>query len=89
MATVVLPRSLVALFPSAERRVQVDGGTVDEVVRALEARWPGMRDRLCESGGAPRIRAFINVFVDGTAADLRTAVGPGSTVHVIPAVAGG
>lgn len=89
MATVILPRSLVALFPGAERRVTVEATTVDDVVAALDRRWPGMRDRLCEAGGPPRVRAFINVFVDGAAAELATPVPPGATVHVIPAVAGG
>lgn len=87
MATVVLPRSLVSLFPGAERRVAADGSTVSEVIDALDARWPGMRSRICESG--PAIREFINVFVDGERSTLGTPVGPGSIVHVLPAVAGG
>ncbi len=87
MATVVLPRSLVALFPGAERHASVPGATVAEVIDALDARWPGLRDRVCESG--PAIRAFINVFVDGRAAALDTALGPDSVVHILPAVAGG
>ncbi len=87
MATVVLPRSLVALFPGAERRVTVEGATVSEVVASLDERWPGMRDRLCDAG--PTLREFINVFVDGERGDLSTPVPPGATVHVLPAVAGG
>ncbi len=87
MATVVLPRSLVALFPGSERRVSVDGSTVREVIDALDARWPGMRDRLCIPG--PVLREYINVFVDAHPADLATPVPPGGTVHVLPAVAGG
>lgn len=87
MATVLLPRSLLALFPGVERRHQLDGVTVDEVLTALDGAAPGMRDRLVEEG--PRLRPHINVFVDGQPADLATAVGPTSTVHVIPAVSGG
>ena len=87
MAEVLLPRSLVALFPGVDRRTEVDGRTVAEVIDGLEARWPGMRDRLCEPG--PAIREYINVFVDGDRASLETVVGPGAVVHVIPAVAGG
>lgn len=87
MAEVVLPRSLVALFPGVDRRTDVHGRTVAELIDGLEARWPGMRDRLCEPG--PAIREFINVFVDGEPAGLDTAVRPGAVVHVIPAVAGG
>lgn len=87
MATVLLPRSLLALFPGVERRHALDGVTVDEVLTTLDDAVPGMRDRLVEEG--PRLRPHINVFVDGQPADLATAVGPASTVHVIPAVSGG
>ena len=87
MATVVLPRSLVVLFPGTERRVAADGATVGEVIDDLDRRWPGVRDRLCRPG--PRLREFINVYVDGRPADLDSAVGPESTVHILPAVAGG
>ena len=87
MAEVHLPRSLIALYPSAERRTSVEASNVAEVMTALDARWPGMRDRLCEPG--PAIREFINVFVDGEPADLDTSLGPAAIVHIIPAVAGG
>ena len=87
MATVLLPRSLLELFPGVERRQLVDGATVDAVVRGLDARVPGMRDRLVEAG--PRLRPHINVFVAGEPADLDTPVAPDDTVHVIPAVSGG
>jgi molybdopterin converting factor small subunit len=87
VATVLLPRSLLQLFPGVERRHEVDGDDVGAVIVALDARVPGLRDRLVESG--PRLRPHINVFVDGDPADLATPVGPGTTVHVIPAVSGG
>jgi sulfur-carrier protein len=87
MATVLLPRNLLDLFPGAERRQTVGGETVDAIVRELDVRVPGMRDRLVEAG--PRLRPHINVFVAGVPADLDTPVGPDDTVHVIPAVSGG
>ncbi len=87
MATVVLPRSLVALFPGATRRVSVEGATVAEIIDALDGRWPGLRDRLCYPG--PVLHEYINVFVDGQPAEVTSPVRPDATVHVIPAVAGG
>jgi molybdopterin converting factor small subunit len=87
MAEVHLPRSLVALFPDAPRRLDAEGTTVAELIDGLEARWPGMRDRLTEPG--PRVREHINIFVDGERGDLGTRLEPESVVHVIPAVAGG
>lgn len=87
MATVLLPRSLLALFPGVERRHDVPGATVDAVLTALDRRVPGLRDRLVEAG--PRLRPHINVFVAGQPATLGTSVAEGDTVHVIPAVSGG
>ena len=41
MATVLLPRSLLALFPGVERRHEVAGSTVADVLIALDAGGPG------------------------------------------------
>ena len=87
MATVILPRSLVALFPGIERRHEVDGGTVAEVIDHLEARVPGIRNRLVDAG--PILREHLNVFVAGERASLDSPVAAGATIHVIPAVSGG
>lgn len=86
-ATVLLPRSLLALFPGAERRHEVTPGTVASAIDELDGTVPGLRDRLVQEG--PRLRPHINVFVDGEPGVLETAVSAGSTVHVIPAVSGG
>ena len=87
MADVHLPRSLVALFPGASRRLQASGDNVAEVIADLEAQVPGIRNRLVDAG--PTIRAHINVFVSGERASLATPVPPDAVVHVIPAVSGG
>jgi sulfur-carrier protein len=87
VADVHLPRSLVALFPGAPRRVAASGATVADVIADLDAQVPGIRNRLVDAG--PVIRTHINVFVSGQRATLATAVPPGAVVHVIPAVSGG
>lgn len=87
MAQVVLPRSLVALVARSERHAHVEASSVREVLEALDARWPGLLDRVCDPG--PRLRTHLNVFVDGERATLDTPVASDSTVHVIPAVSGG
>ena len=86
-AVVHLPRSLVALFPGAPRRIEVAGGTVAEVIDALEAIVPGLRNRVLDAG--PSIRDHINVYVSADRAELETVVPPGAAVHIIPAVSGG
>ncbi|MEQ8396299.1 MoaD/ThiS family protein [Thalassobaculum sp.] len=87
MVVVTLPGALQRLFPGSPRRVAVAGATVDEALDALNARWPGMRDRICDS--TPAIRRHINVFVDGERAALDTPLASGSTVIVLTAVSGG
>ncbi len=74
-----------------EKQVQVDPGTLGDVISALEAEHPGLGDRLLDEDG--ELRKFVNVFVDDD--DVRyldglgTQVGDGITVSIIPAVAGG
>ena len=85
--TVLLPRSLVSLIPGTVHRCEVEANTVAEAIDALDARTPGLRNRLVDSG--PMIRQHIKVFVDGAQATLETPVPDGATVHVIPAVSGG
>ena len=87
MAEVVLPASLVQLFPGAPRRVQVEGATVQEVIGRLDERWPGMRSRLCTA--APSLRPHISIFVDAEQSRLDTPVAPNAEVRIIPAVSGG
>ena len=87
MAEVHLPATLVPLFPELPRRIDVDAGTVDEVIDRLEERWPGVRDRLCEPG--PALRPHINVYVDKERAALDTALDERSRIDVVAAITGG
>ena len=86
-AIVHLPRSLIALFPGAPRRLELTGTTVAEVIEDLDRQVPGIRNRLLDAG--PTIRAHINVYVAGERAALDSRVPDGADVHVIPAVSGG
>jgi molybdopterin synthase sulfur carrier subunit len=82
-----LPAILVDLFPGAGRRVEMRAGTVAEMVDGLEALWPGMRDRLCDT--RPAIRRHINVFVDGERVKLDHRLADGDEVFVLTAISGG
>jgi sulfur-carrier protein len=84
---VVLPAILVRLFPGAVREVALSASTVRDAIDALDARWPGMRDRVCDS--RPAIRRHINVFVDGEKATLDTPLTPGTEVIIMTAISGG
>src|SRR5262249_10142616 len=82
-----LPALLITLFPEAAPRVELHVGTVGEMIDALEARWPGMRDRLCDS--TPAIRRHSKVFVEGGRARLATRLEPGTDVFILTAISGG
>ena len=87
MPTVWIP-SLMQKLTHGQSQVQVEGSTVREVIDALEAAYPGFRDRLCENG---RIRPALAVAVDGeiTNEGMRRKVSSGSEVHFLPAISGG
>lgn len=87
--TVRIPTTMRPISGGAST-VQLDAGTLAEVIKALETAHPGFEDRLLEAGA---LRRFVNVFVDDD--DVRylqgldTVVPDGQTVSIIPAVAGG
>lgn len=85
--SVFLPRALVDLFPGSSRQLELSAGNVNEMIDELDRRWPGMRDRLCDS--TPRIRKHLNVFVDGQRATLETPTPEGAKIYVLTAMSGG
>jgi molybdopterin converting factor small subunit len=87
MADVHLPMTLTPLFAGLPRRLDVDAPTVNDAIGALDAKWPGLRDRLCEPG--PAIRQHIHVYVDRERAALDTPIDARSRVDVISAISGG
>ena len=84
---VLLPRALLDLFPEAAREVALSARTVGGAIDVLEARWPGMRGRLCDT--SPRIRRHLNIFVEGRRASLETELKSGAKIFVMTAVSGG
>jgi sulfur-carrier protein len=74
-----------------ESELEVDGGTVGEVLDALFDRHGELRDRLSDGDGG--LRRFVNVYVDGEdirfTDGLETPVDDGDEVQILPAVAGG
>jgi sulfur-carrier protein len=88
--TVRIPTTLRPLSGGAST-VDVDAGTLGDVIKALDAAHPGFADRLLDDDGS--LRRFVNVFVDDDDVryldGLATEVPDGQTVSIIPAVAGG
>ena len=81
MAEVHLPKTPLPLFDGLEPAVEADGATVGDALIALDGRWPGLMDRLCEPGA--RLRRHIRVFVDRSPAQLATPVGDGERIDVL------
>jgi len=66
---------------------ELDGATVDDLLRALEAAHPALDGWIVDERG--RIRPHINVFVNAERAAEDTAVSDGDRIEVIPAISGG
>ena len=89
MTTVRIPPPL---RPSVNgvRSVEATGATVREVLDDLTGRFPALRQQVFEGDG---IAPFINVFLESedvrTLDGLETSVADGSTLMLLPAMAGG
>jgi molybdopterin converting factor small subunit len=69
-------------------RVSVPGGTLAEVINALDERHPGLKDRLTEGGKLRRgLAAFVND--QSPNAGLQTKVAPDDDIYFAPQIAGG
>jgi molybdopterin converting factor small subunit len=89
MTTVRIPPTLRSEV-GGERQVPASGETVRELLDDLMERFPGLRTQLVEDDD---IAPFVNVYVEGedvrTLDGIDTPVQYGSTVILLPAMAGG
>ena len=73
-----------------ERELAAEGETVCDLLDDLMRRFPALRQQLVEDDD---LAPFVNVYVEGedvrTLDGLETEVSPGSTVILLPAMAGG
>lgn len=90
--------SLKLTIPTALRKltngadiVEVEPGTVREILTRLDQTYPGFRARACEDD--QKLRRFINVYVDGEdirfLENLSTEVPDGADLSIVLAIAGG
>jgi len=90
MSTVKIPPVLRSLVGGA-REIESDGANVGEVLRALAAQHPATRSQLFSEDG--QLNRYVNVYLNDE--DVRvldgldTAVTPGDTIVILPAMAGG
>lgn len=71
--------------------VQITGTNVADLIENLNAKHPGLKDRLCDEKG--EVRRFVNIYVNEE--DIRflkgkdTVLKDGDEVSIVPAIAGG
>jgi molybdopterin synthase sulfur carrier subunit len=90
MSVVKVPAVMRASVGGA-RELPATGATIGEVLDALAAGYPGLRDQLYTPDG--ELNRFVNVYLNGQ--DVRyldgrgTPVSEGDEVRLLPAMAGG
>ena len=86
MPTVFLPTQLRDLTGGVAQ-MEAAGTSLHEVLNELEARFPGVRARLCDEDG---LLPGLQVSVDNTSTrKLSTKVESSSEIHFLPAIGGG
>ncbi len=90
MDTIVrIPAALRSLTGGADE-VTASGATVGALLEDLEAKHPGMKDRLLDEKG---VRRFINIYVGEEdvrfTGGLATELKAGEQISIVPAIAGG
>ena len=90
MIKVRIPAQLRTLT-GGSGEVTIDGSSVGEVLKGLDAAHPGFGERIFDDEGG--LRRFVNVFLDEEDVrfldGLATPVTSGQTLSIVPAVAGG
>ena len=91
MPTKVLIPTPLRKLTNIEETVEVNAKSVGEAITELQARFPGIQERLVDEKG--EVRRFVNVYVNQE--DIRflknreTPLKDGDEVSIIPAIAGG
>ncbi|WP_336923341.1 MoaD/ThiS family protein [Aquipuribacter sp. SD81] len=88
-ATVRVP-TILRTYTGGERTTSATGSTLGELLGDLDARHPGIGERVLDGGA---LRRFVNVYVNDEdvrfTGGLDTPVADGDEVTILPAVAGG
>lgn len=90
MPQVKFTTHLKRFFPALEE-APIEGATVADVIRALEARYPGLADYIVDEHGA--LRKHVNIFIGSDLIHDRKALSDAVTdadrVFIFQALSGG
>lgn len=87
--TVHIPPALRSLT-NGQDEVILEAGDAASLLRALDAAFPGLRERVVDEAG--RQRRYVNVFVNEELVRGpldKVSLSRGDAVHILPSVAGG
>ena len=74
-----------------DEEIDVLAPNVRELINALEKKYPGIKERICDDSG--NVRRFVNIFLNDE--DIRflekesTPLKEGDVISIVPAIAGG
>ncbi len=87
VAIIFIPTMLQPLTGGV-KQTECEGRNVRQIIDGLEARYPGIKERLVEDG---EIRSNLAVAIDGDVArmGMLERVSENSEVHFVPAIGGG
>ncbi|MFZ9288794.1 MAG: MoaD/ThiS family protein, partial [Vulcanococcus sp.] len=63
MAVQVLIPTPLQKSTNNEASVELEAGSINELIEALNGRYPGIQERLCDESGT--LRRFLNIYVNG------------------------
>ena len=91
MSIAVKIPTILRTYTGGAGDVTVSGDTLRDALTDLESQYPGIGARVLDDEG--RLRRFVNVYVNDDDVrfleDLQTPTPDGSSISIIPAVAGG
>ena len=83
---VLIPTPLRSYTKAGE--VEAEGASLGELLADLDRRYPGLRFRMVDEQDA--VRPHIRIFVNGEQVfDLKHALGPADSLHIVQALSGG
>jgi molybdopterin synthase sulfur carrier subunit len=78
-------------YTNQQSQVEVEPGSLAEVVQQLDSRFPGFKSQVLDDRG--ELRRFVNVYVNDEDVRylerLETKASEGDSVSLLPSVAGG
>ena len=87
LLTVFVP-TMLQTMTNGVKQIDMEADNVRQVIDRLETLYPGIKDRLIESG---QIRSNLAVAIDGEVArmGLLEKIGEAKEIHFVPAIGGG